>query len=235
MEDTRNMLYIHNHNPTLLHEIAQASQINNAAAFSPGNNHQINEASRCERTHLFEDKLTQMLDQYRSAGSVVQGTIINVINDGIELIRREKRQHEEVQDPPEIQGNRTYGRGGPRKRTGAELAVARLKKGDRPTGTEIHSTPAISMVNSNQTETVDSEVEIVRIGTVEERQAEAEEVTATRNRCSKPRHKRIPPPETEISPQTSPSRPKRSAGLPYRYRQGKGMLVQPGRSREYGN
>src|SRR5579859_4733889 len=91
------------------------------------------------------------------------------------------------------------------------------------------------LVNSNQTEAVDSEVEIVRIWMVEERQAEAEETTATLNRCSKPRHKHIPPPETEISPQTSPSRPKRSAGLPYRYRQGKEMLVQSGRSREHGN
>ena len=68
------------------------------------------------------------------------------------MIRNEKRRHEEVQDPPEIQGNRTFGRGGPRKKTAAELAVARLEKEDRLPSRENHdigasSAPQIPIVN----------------------------------------------------------------------------------------
>jgi hypothetical protein len=48
------------------------------------------------------------------------------------MIRNEKRRHEEVQDPPEIQGNRTFGRGIPRKKSAAELTPARLEKDRLP-------------------------------------------------------------------------------------------------------
>ena len=132
MDDARHMLYIHNHIPKTLHEIGQASQINEATLYIEGNNRWINETSRFAQSHLFKEKLAQMLDEYQDANSIVQGKILNEISCGVEKIRKEKRRHEEVQDPPEIQGNRTFGRGGPRKKTSTEVALARLQKEDRP-------------------------------------------------------------------------------------------------------
>lgn len=285
MEDARHTLYIQNRVPTTLPEIAQASQINDATAFFEGNNRQINEASRLAQTHLFEDKLAQMLEEYRDANSAVKGKILDEISRGVNMIRNEKHRHEELQDPPEIQGNRTFGRGGLRKKTAAELAVARLEKEDRLPSRENHiigassapqipimdltSTPStpnciqqnsrpviatisssgprillpptpisepISTVNFTQTGAV-SEIEIVEIWTKEELQAEAAEaITTLGDPCSKRRRlQRISPPDTEKSPQTSPQRPKRSAGLPYRYRQGKGMDVQSAKRRKQGS
>ena len=82
MEDARHTLYIHNRIPTTLHEIARASQINDATAFVEGNNRQINEASRLVQTHVFEDKLAQMLEEYQGANSAVQGKILDEISRG---------------------------------------------------------------------------------------------------------------------------------------------------------
>src|SRR6266496_1362209 len=121
MEDARHTLYIHNHTLTTLHEIAQASQINDAMAFFEGNNCQINEASWLVQTHLFKDKLAQMLKEYQGANDAVQGKILDEISHGVNMIRNEKHRHEEVQDPPEIQGNHTFGRGGLCKKTAVEL------------------------------------------------------------------------------------------------------------------
>ena len=71
MEDARHTLYIHNRIPTTLNEIARASQINDATTFFEGNNRQINEASQLAQTHLFEDKLVQMLEEYRGTNHAV--------------------------------------------------------------------------------------------------------------------------------------------------------------------
>ena len=77
----------------------------------------------------------------------------------------------------------------------------------------------------------------MKIWTEEELQAEAAEASITlADRSSKRRRlQRISPPDTEKSPQTSPYRPKHSAGLPYRYHQGKGMIVQPVKRRKQGS
>ena len=82
MEDARRTLYIHKRIPTTLHEIARASQINDATAFFEGNNRQINEASRLVQTHVFEDKLAQMLEEYQGAKSTVQGKILDEVSRG---------------------------------------------------------------------------------------------------------------------------------------------------------
>jgi hypothetical protein len=66
-------------------------------AFFEGNNFQINEASRLVQTHLFEDKLAQMLAEYQDANGAVQGKILDEISRGVNVIRNEKSRHEEDQ------------------------------------------------------------------------------------------------------------------------------------------
>jgi hypothetical protein len=152
MEDARHTLYVHNRIPITLHEIARAFQINDANGILRGNNRQINEASRLVQTHLFEDKLAQMLAEYQDANGAVQGKILDEISRGVNVIRNEKSRHEEVQDRSEMQGNRTFGRGGLRKKTAVELVVVRLEKEDRLPSRENHnkdasSAPQIPIVN----------------------------------------------------------------------------------------
>jgi hypothetical protein len=101
---------------------------------------------------MFEDKPAQIIEEYQGANDAVKGKTLDEISRGVNMIRNEKRRHEEVQDPPEIQGICTFGRGGLRKKTAAELAVAQLEKEDKLPSQENHnigasSAPQIPIVN----------------------------------------------------------------------------------------
>lgn len=192
------------------------------------------------------------------------------------MLEQEERREDEVQDPPEMKAPRTFGRGGLRRKTGAELAMKELERGDKLTLHSRHqkqpsmsrqrnslqsSAPAKNIAsglisgahlpaaelarfvmerdpplaaqqrplfNSTQIRDTDQEIEIIQVWSEEELQAEANSILHRSNPCRRKLKRSV----AEISPQTSPSRPKRNVGLPYRYRQGKGMLVQPRKCRK---
>ena len=162
MEDAQLTLHFFNrqtlNNTLSLLEIARASQINDAATFAEGHNRQINDTFRRQQIILFEEKVAQMVEQYQTADSAVQGKIYDEINHGFEMIEREKRRLEEVQDPPEMRGRCTFGKGGKRRRTAAELTIARLEKNDKPIRSETQSTsssasviPIVDLTNASTT------------------------------------------------------------------------------------
>ena len=41
----------------------------------------------------------------------------------VDMLKQEEQREDEVQDPPEMTGPHTFGKGGPRRKTGAELAM----------------------------------------------------------------------------------------------------------------
>ena len=132
MKDAQQTLYIHTHISSNIHDITRASRVNDAAAFFDRNNRQINQVSQRQLTHQFEDKLVHLLNKYCNADTVIQEDLLKAMNREFDMIERENRRHIEVQDSLEIQENRTFGKRGPRKKTGAELAVARLRNNDKP-------------------------------------------------------------------------------------------------------
>ena len=98
-----------------------------------------------------------------------------------------------------------------------------------PPSAQLAESACIITSNPTQIRGTDREIEIVEVLNEEELQAESNSIPHYRRNIGQQKLKRR---VTEISPQTSPTQAKRNVGLPYRYRQGKGMLVQPPNTRE---
>lgn len=339
VEDARLTLHFNKSRPLnniSIGDIEHASQTNDAAAHFEGFNRQLNNASQRRQELLFEAKLAEFNELYRqSRSATARNHIYHELIREVDILKQEERRENEVQDPPEMTGPRTFGKGGPRRKTGAELVMKELKRHDKPTLQTRHQkqssmsrqrnshqllapvknmadglisgahlpaaelaklfmerdpsqlaapqrpsinpttftplivdltdstpitrhlptsiTPVIETIfqsqispsdpftpllaqstrttgfSSAQIGDTDPEIEIMEVWTEEELEAEANSTPQYR---SNPRRRKLKRSLTEISPQTSPSRPKRNIGLPYRYRQGKGMLIQPPKSRK---
>jgi len=117
-----------------IHDIEHASQTNDAISHFEGINCQLNEASQRRQDLLFEVKLAEFNERYRqSRSATARSRIYHELTREIDILEQEERREDEVQDPPEMKGPRTFGRGGPRRKTAAELAMKELERHDRPT------------------------------------------------------------------------------------------------------
>ena len=110
-----------------LRDIQHASQLNNTIAFSDRLRNQLNDTTRTRQSLDLQEKLAQLLEKFPSASDAAQATLLQDIDRKLKALE----QSSTAQDPQELKGRRTFGRGGPRQLTAAEIAEKELAKSDR--------------------------------------------------------------------------------------------------------
>jgi hypothetical protein len=91
----------------------------------------LNDMMRLRQSISLEEKLAQLSSQFAGASDAVKARMLHGLDH--ELISNEKEQYNiaMIQDPPELRARRTFGRGGKRRSTAAEMAEKELAKNDR--------------------------------------------------------------------------------------------------------
>jgi len=111
-------------------DITRASQSNDEISYSEHlNSHLNNTALDSQRINL-EQQLHRLLETFDQAPEHLRSYALRNIE--LQLIQLDKLTHIHVQDPPELTGRRTFGRGGPRRLTAAENAEQQLRRQDKP-------------------------------------------------------------------------------------------------------
>jgi len=103
------------------------SQLNNTIAFSDRLRTQLNDTTRTRQSLDLQEKLAQLLEKFPSASDAAKATLLQDIDRKLNALE----QSTTAQDPQELKGRRTFGRGGPRRLTAAEIAEKELAKSDR--------------------------------------------------------------------------------------------------------
>ncbi len=127
----------HHSRPPLAHDlsleaISHASQINNASTHSQYLNVALNSVARDSQTLIFEERFGRFSERFGNASDAVRAHMLREFNRGLELLDKEENNIASIRDPPEMTGPRTFGRGGPRQFTAAEMVERELQKIDRP-------------------------------------------------------------------------------------------------------
>src|SRR5436190_13343345 len=126
-------MYIHSQathpiNDIPLDDISRASLSNNAVTYSERLNSQLNDAARHSQTIAFEDRFLKYTDRFQRAPDDVRANILHELDRELNMLDKEQS---DIQDPPEMRGRRTFGKGGPRRLTAAEIAEKELQQNDR--------------------------------------------------------------------------------------------------------
>ena len=137
IEDARLTLHFNKSRPlpnnVSIGDIEHASQTNDATAHFEGFNRQLNNASQRRQELLFEAKLAEFNELYRqSRSATARNHIYHELIRKVDILKQEERRENEIQDPSEMTGPRIFGKGGPRRKTGAELVMKELKRRDKP-------------------------------------------------------------------------------------------------------
>ena len=103
------------------------SQLNNTIAFSDRLRTQLNDTTRTRQSLDLQEKLAQLLEKFPSASDAAKATSLQDIDRKLNALE----QSTAAQDPKELKGQRTFGKGGPRQLTVAEIAEKELAKSDR--------------------------------------------------------------------------------------------------------
>ena len=134
LPDARLTLQFHNRpaDNITVDAITHASQSNSAVTYSERLNSDLNDAAdRCQTINL-EEKLAEYTKCFSVAPDAVKAKMLQEINRELDMLAREERYIADVQDPPEmINRRRTYGKGGPRRLTAAEIVEKEMKRNDK--------------------------------------------------------------------------------------------------------
>jgi hypothetical protein len=107
-------------------DITHASQSNDGISYSEHlNSHLNNTALDSQRINL-EQQLHLLLETFDKAPEHLRSDALRNIE--LQLIQLDKLTHIHVQDPPELTGRRTFGRGGSRRLTAAENEEQQLRR-----------------------------------------------------------------------------------------------------------
>ena len=139
IEDARLTIYRPDQRPVnniSLRDIEHASQFNNSISFIDRRRYQLNEVESKKQSLDLEAKLAEMMERFPKASDAVKAALLKDID--LELQRLDKAATSTTQDPPQFKGPRTYGKGGSRKRTAAEIAETELDKNDRVAKRSMH-------------------------------------------------------------------------------------------------
>lgn len=153
IKDARETLHFYPRQPTnniSISDIVEASVSNLNGVYSEGLNMHLNDATRRQQAVLLEDKLTQFGERFKTAPDSVKSRMLNELDRELNMMEREERNNAEVQDPPEMSGRRTSGKGGKRRLTAAERAEKELERNDKGSRQHqqgsIQSAPDISAI-----------------------------------------------------------------------------------------
>jgi hypothetical protein len=111
-----------------LNDVSLASQTNEVIPYSERHKSHLNQATHDSQRINLELQLDHLLKSFDQAPEHQRSETLRTID--LQLAQLNKLAH--IQDPPEMTGRRTFGRGGPRRLTGAEIAEKQLRRQDKP-------------------------------------------------------------------------------------------------------
>ena len=80
----------------------------------------------------FEEKITRFNDHFKDASDAVRSSMLREFERGLSVAEKEEYKIARVRDPQEMSGKRrTFGKGGKRRLTAAEIAVKELERDDK--------------------------------------------------------------------------------------------------------
>lgn len=132
IEDARLTIYRPDRRPVndvSLRHIENAARFNNSISFIDRRRYLLNEAESKRQSLDLEAKLAEMMERFPKASDAVKAALLKGID--LELETLDKAAMSMNQDPPQFEGPRTYGKGGRRIRTAAEIVEKKLEKNDR--------------------------------------------------------------------------------------------------------
>ena len=116
------------HDNIQLNEIACSVNVNNLVDHPALLRTRLNNTARTNQIIRLEEKFIQLSQLFTNAPSEAAcASALQELESGIESLEKEQHNIDTIQDPPSMQGCRIYGRGGPRLRTGAEIADKELR------------------------------------------------------------------------------------------------------------
>lgn len=120
-------------NSLSLDDVTHAIQSNNVIDYSEHLRTALNNTIRASQGLSLETKLLEFNNRFNVASDAVRARMLQDMDRGMHMLTREEQNIARIQDPSEIRGQRgrTFGKGGPCRRTAAEIAENELKKSDR--------------------------------------------------------------------------------------------------------
>jgi hypothetical protein len=115
-----------------LDEIEHLTRLN-ADNINNRSNPQLNEATWDNQLLSLEEGIARIQQQFRRANEAARGQLLMDMNRHEATLEREQQKLIKIQDPPEMRKPRghTFGQGGRRRPTGAEIAEKELEQYDR--------------------------------------------------------------------------------------------------------
>jgi hypothetical protein len=107
-------------------DITHASQSNDGISYSVRLNSHLNTTALDSQRINLEQQLHRLLETFDQAPEHLRSDALRNIE--FQLTQLDKLIHIHTQDPPELTGRRTFGRGGPRRLTAAENAEQQLRR-----------------------------------------------------------------------------------------------------------
>ena len=139
-------------NNITLDAITHASQSNSAITYSERLNLELNDATDISQTISLEEKLAECTECFRAARDPVKAKMLQEINRELDMLTREERCNADVQDPPEmINRRRTYGKGGPRRLTAAEIVEKEMEKNDKQGSSQPSAITIVDLTSPSKT------------------------------------------------------------------------------------
>lgn len=109
-----------------LNDIVSAVNSNNSISHSDHLKTQLNDAARNQQNIHLEEKFIQFNQSFKNASDSARAHILQELEHGIHRLNQEECNIINIQDPPMMQGRRTYRRGGKRLQTRAQIADKEL-------------------------------------------------------------------------------------------------------------
>ena len=110
-----------------LDDITRSTNNNNSISHSDHLRTHLNDRARNTQTVHLEEKVIALNQHFKKASDAVRTHILQEVQRGMDFLDQEQRNVDTIQDPPSMRGRRTYGRGGKRLATGAEIADKELQ------------------------------------------------------------------------------------------------------------
>ena len=129
-EDARTYMQLPRHPPSnniQLDDIARSTNNNNLISHSDHLKTYLNDTARNTQTIQLEEKVIILNQHFEKASDNVRAHVLQEIQHGMDILDQEQRNVNIIQDPSSMRGRRTYGRGGKRLPTGAEIADKELR------------------------------------------------------------------------------------------------------------
>jgi hypothetical protein len=106
---------------------------NNAIDYTERLRTTLNDAVRNNQALSLEEKLLEFSNQFNITSDTGRARTLQEVNRGMHVLAREEQNIARIQDPSELRGRRgrTFGKGGPRRLTAAEIVEKELKRDDR--------------------------------------------------------------------------------------------------------